>query len=226
MNQVHPTVVIEGDVKLGEGNQILPYTVLTGPLTIGDDNIIGPHTVLGSPGQDTRNPRYDSSRKPVVIGSHNIIREFTAVQKPCYEELTQLGDHVFLMQSVHIPHDAIIEDQVVVTPMVVLGGITRILRGANLGMGCSIHQYSVVGQYSIVATGAAVVKNVKPFSRYIPGKPISVNDYAIKKFGFEAVRDEIHQYVLHGQKPKSDQLLAVVEHYERLHTNSKREQYE
>jgi UDP-N-acetylglucosamine acyltransferase len=226
MNKIHPTVIIEGDVKLGEGNEILPYTVLTGPLTIGDNNIIGPQTVIGSPGEDTKNPRHDASRNPIVIGSNNIIREHVAVQKPCYEDITRLGDHVFVMHGAHIPHDAILEDHVVVTPLAVVGGISKILKGANLGMGCTIHQYSVVGQYSIVATNAASVKNVKPFSRYIPGKPISVNAYAIKKYGFEAFSEEITQYVLHGQKPKSDPVLAVTEHYEKLHRDSKREQYE
>ena len=47
-------------------------------------------------------------------------------------------------------------------------------------MACTINQYTVIGQYSIVATNAACMKNVKPFSRYIPGKPLSVNYYAIK----------------------------------------------
>lgn len=213
MNQIHPSVIITGDVKLGKNNQILPYTCLTGPLEIGDDNLIGPHVVIGSPGQDTRNPRYDSSEKPIKIGSRNIIREFTAIQKPCYEDLTCIGDDVYLMQSVHVPHDAHIEDKVVVTPMVVLAGITRILEGANLAMGSTVSQYCVVGQYSIVATGAAVLKNVKPFSRFIPGKPLSVNDYAIKKYGFEEYRDEIEAYVLHGAAPQSPRISAIVEHF-------------
>ena len=89
------------------------------------------------------------------------------------------------MQGVHIPHDAQISNKVVITPMCVLAGITKILEGANLGMGCTINQYSVIGHYSIVAMGAAVMKNVKPFSRYIPNKPITINEYAIRKFGFQ-----------------------------------------
>lgn len=225
MNQIHPTAIISGDVKLGENNQILPYTCLTGPLEIGDNNIIGPHVVIGSPGQDTRNPRYDSSDRPIKIGSRNIIREFTAIQKPCYEEITVVGDDVYLMQSVHIPHDALIEDKVVITPMVSLAGITRILEGANLAMGATVSQYCVVGQYAIVATGAAVLKNVKPFSRYIPGKPISINTYAIQKFGFAAEADEISAYVLEDKRPSSERLLRLVEHFEKYSIASDRGAY-
>ena len=82
-NEIHSTVVIEGDVRLGKNNKILPYSVLIGPLVIGDNNIIGPHAVIGSPGQDTRNPRYDTSNCKIEIGNDNIIREFTA----CFKNL-------------------------------------------------------------------------------------------------------------------------------------------
>ena len=225
MNTIHPTAIIEGDVQLGDGNEIGPYCVLRGPLSIGDRNQIGPHVAIGTPGQDTRNPRYESSNCRIEIGNNNIIREFTAIQKPCYRDITRLGNNVFLMQSVHIPHDAILEDDVVVTPMVVLAGISRILQGANLGMGCTINQYTVIGQYSIVATGAAAMKNVKPFSRYIPQQPLSLNSYAVKKYGFEEHAEEIEAYVLRSERPKSSRVQAIVDHFERLHVESKREMY-
>jgi UDP-N-acetylglucosamine acyltransferase len=222
---IDPTAKIIGEVRMGRNNQILPYTILIGPLTIGDNNIIGPHVVIGSPGQDTRNPRYDSTEKPIAIGSGNIIREFTAIQKPCYEEITRLGSNIYLMQSVHIPHDAVLEDNVVITPMVVLAGIVTIMEGANLAMGCSVHQRTIVGPYSIAAQGAALVKNVKPFSRHIPGKQISVNQYAIDKYGFTEFTDEITAYVLHNQIPKSETPGILITKYERLHFDSGRPQY-
>lgn len=134
MNKIHSTALLSPDVQLGDGNEILPYTVLQGPLTLGNDNIIGPHVVIGTPRGDTREPRYDSSGSPICIGDSNIIREFCAVQKSVYGEETTMGSHVFLMQSVHVPHDALIEDQVVVTPLVSIGGSAKILQGANLGI--------------------------------------------------------------------------------------------
>lgn len=224
-NNVHSTVIIQGDVQLGINNIILPNTILIGPLKIGDNNIIGPNVVIGSPGQDTRNPRYDSSNCKIEIGSNNIIREFTAIQKPCYEDITLLKNDIFLMQSVHIPHDAYIEDKVVITPMVVLAGLAKILEGANLAIGVTVNQHCVIGQYSIVAQGAAALKNVKPFSRYIPGKANSVNKYAITKYGFTDCESEINDYVLHDIKPKNVRLLSLLDKFTELHVNSKKEMY-
>ena len=224
-NDIHPTVIIEGDVKIGKHNVIKPYTIIIGPVEIGDNNIIGPHVVIGSPGQDTRNPRYDSTDKFISIGNNNIIREFSAIQKPCYEDLTSLGNDIYVMQSVHIPHDAQVMDKVVITPMVVLAGLTRILEGANLAMGCSVNQYSVVGQYSIVAAGSAVMKNVKPFAKFIPGKPLGVNDYAIKKYGFEDAKDEIRGYVLEQKAPVDERIVSIVDEYNRFDAISGRPSY-
>lgn len=226
MNDIDATCIIGDGVELGTGNKLLPYTVIYGPTKIGDNNIIGPHAVIGTPGQDTRNPRYDSSQCKIEIGNNNIIREFTAIQKPCYEEITKIGNNVHLMQSVHIPHDAILQDDVVITPMCVLAGITKLLKGSNIGMGSTIHQHSVVGQYSLTSMGAAVTKNIKPFSIYIPNKKLRVNYYAIKKFGFENFRSEIEDYVLEDKQPSSLEIIEIVEEYHTLHINSKRGQYE
>lgn len=225
LNDIHPTVIVEGDVKIGKKNKILPYSILIGPLEIGDNNIIGPNVIIGSPGQDTKNPRHDCSDKKIFIGNNNIIREFSAIQKPCYRDLTELKNDIYIMQGVHVPHDAIIEDKAVITPMVAMGGITRILMGANIGIGCSLHQFTVVGQYSMVAMGAAINKNVKPFTKYIPGKPLKLNTVAIERYSLNEHLDEIEKYVFHNVYPKNDKLLRIVDHFERFHSESKRSLY-
>lgn len=226
MNEIDKTCIIGDGVELGEGNKLLPYTIIYGPAKIGNNNIIGPHTVIGTPGQDTRNPRYDSSQAKIEIGNNNIIREFTAIQKPCYTDITKIGNNVHLMQSVHIPHDAILQDDVVITPMCVLAGITNILKGATIGLGASIHQYAVIGHYALISMGSPVTKNVKPFSIYIQNKKLKVNYYAIKKQGFNAHIKEIEAYVLDGILPKQKDLRSIIDEYTELHDKSKRAQYE
>jgi len=224
-NEIHATCIIGENVKMGVGNQILPNTIILGPTTIGDNNIIGPNVVIGSPGQDSRNPRYDSSACVIEIGNNNIIREFSAVQKPCYREITKIGNDNFLMQGIHVPHDAILHDKLTIAPMTVFGGIVNILTGANIGIGVSVHQFSVIGQYCMVAMGAVVTKNIKPFGTFIPNKKLKVNHYAIKKYGFEAFTEEIENYIFQDILPKSEEIGSIVEIYERIHTDSHRPGY-
>lgn len=224
-NEIHETCIIDSRVEMGYGNKLLPNTIIYGPTRIGNNNIIGPNVVIGTPGQDTRNPYYDSTDSYIEIGSNNIIREFTAIQKPCYRDITKLGDNIYLMQGVHIPHDAILHDNVVITPMCVLAGITTILKGANVGMSVTIHQHSVIGHYSLSAMGSAITKNIKPFSIYLPKQPIRVNQYAVEKFGFEEYTDEINKYVLENVTPISESISKIVEEFNTLHVASKRGLY-
>ena len=226
VNEIHKSVILEGDIKIGENNKLLPNTILIGPLRSGNNNLVGPNVVAGSPGADTRNPYCDSSNKLITIGDNNIIREFSAVQKPAYESLTSIGNHVYVMQAANISHDALISDNTTLSAMAALGGITRILKGATISMGANIHQRCVIGHYSIVGMGAAVLKNVKLFSRYVPGKPISVNTYTIEKYGFDDFAEEISNYVLKDVKPQTENLKKIVHQFEDMHNESGRDIYE
>tara|TARA_R110001583_G_scaffold58103_1_gene173444 strand:+ start:16822 stop:17508 length:687 start_codon:yes stop_codon:yes gene_type:complete len=214
MNKIHETVIIGENVKLGIGNTILPYTIIDGPIEIGNNNIIGPHCVIGCPPTDTKKIAPVGENPMVKIGNNNIIREFCVIEQPCYEEYTIIEDNVFIMQGVHLSHDVHIKSKAVITNTSVLAGIVKVLEGANIAMGCTINQFTTIGQYSIVATGAACMKNVKPFSRYIPGKPVSVNRYAIEKYGFKEYEDEIMNYVLDDVPVKSNTLKEVIDKFD------------
>lgn len=213
MNKIHPTAIIDDTVILGEDNVIDAYAIIRGNTIIGNGNYIGPHTAIGVPATDTKQVDYGFENPHLEIGDNNIIREFCVVEQPCYEALSKIGNHVFLMQGVHLSHDNILKDHVVITNQCVIGGIAKLLDGADLGMGCTINQYSTIGHYSIVATGAPCMKNVKPFSRYIPNKPISVNTYALKKYGLIDYVEEITAYVMDGVNPTSPKITIIVEEF-------------
>lgn len=213
-NNIHPTAIIEDGVILGNNNTILPYTIINKGVKIGDNNVIGPHTVIGVPATDSKKIVSKIPTISVEIGDNNIIREFCVIEKPCYENISIIKNNTFLMQGVHLSHDNIIEDNVVITNACIIAGIVKILEGANLGMACTINQYTIIGQYSIVATNTACMKNVRPFSRYIPNKPISVNYYAIKKYNFEEYTSEIEDYVLRNITPKSERIAKIIFDFE------------
>lgn len=224
-NDIHPTVVFEGDVRLGRGNYIGAYSVLIGPLEIGDNNLISPHVTIGGPGQDTRQRRYDCSAAQIRIGDNNIIREYCSISKPVYRALTSLGNRCFLMQGVHIAHDLEIQDDVTVAGVTAIAGMVRVLRGAHVAPACAVHQHSVIGHYSMASLNATVQKNIPPFSRYIPRVPLSVNHYAIEKFGFREYTCEIKDYVLRRMQPTSAPILEIVREFEALDLASGRQSY-
>jgi len=214
MNKIDKTAIIGEHVLMGDNNVILPYTIIYDGVQLGNNNVIGSHAVIGCPATDTKKITPHVEDVCVHIGDNNVIREFCIVERPCYEQKSVIQNDVFLMQGVHLSHDNILQDHVVVTNQCVLGGIAKILEGANLGMGCTINQYTIIGQYSMVATGAPCMKNVKPFSRHIPNKPISVNVYALKKYGFMEYLEEITAYVMDGVMPVSPKIRDMVSEFD------------
>ncbi len=215
MNKIDKTAIIGEHVQMGDNNVILPYTIIYDGVQLGNNNVIGSHAVIGCPATDTKKITPHVEDVCVHIGDNNVIREFCIVERPCYEQKSVIQNDVFLMQGVHLSHDNILQDHVVVTNQCVLGGIAKILEGANLGMGCTINQYTIIGQYSMVATGAPCMKNVKPFSRHIPNKPISVNVYALKKYGFMEYLEEITAYVMDGVMPVSPKIRDMVSEFDK-----------
>ncbi len=198
---------------LGSNNEIGPYTIISGKTIIGNNNVIGSHVILGCDPTDTKFIARDESAR-LLIGNNNIIREFSLVELPCYEESTIIGNDAFLMQGVHVSHDVHVKDKAVITNTSVIAGLVKILDGANIAMACTINQYTVIGHYSIAATNAAVMKNIKPFSKYIPNKPLSVNKYALSKFGFNHLEEEISDYVLHDIPVKNCDLKRITDEFD------------
>lgn len=213
-NIIHPTAIIGNDVVLGVNNIIGPYSIIEGKTIIGNNNTIGPYVLIGCLPTDSKFIDYEKSKSQILIGNDNIIREYCLIEQPCYEDKTIINNAAFLMQGVHVSHDVNIHNRVVITNLSVLAGIVKILEGASISMACTINQYTVIGHYSITATNSAVMKNVKPFSKYIPGKPISVNTYAIKKYNFEQYEDEIIEYVLNNIPMKSEAVRKIMDEFD------------
>lgn len=211
-NYIHPSSIIGQNVKMGRGNHIGAFTIIDGNTILGDNNLIGPNVVIGCEPTDSKHIERHGDN--IIIGNNNIIREFSLIEQPCYEDRTVIGNHVFVMQGVHVSHDVCISDYVVVTNMTVIAGIAKILVGANIAMGCTVNQYTTIGHYSIAATNSAVMKNIRPFSRYIPNKQTSVNYYAISKFGFDNFKEEIESYVLNNIPVHSEKLVKIVNEFE------------
>lgn len=189
MNRIHPTAIVEPTVILGDGNTIGPYTVILGNCVVGDNNWFGPHVVVGTPSQMRKefHPATwggDESKSSIVIGSRNVVREFTTIQLGTHNTTT-IGDDCYFMTQAHIPHDAVIEDEVTLSNSVQIGGHTIVQSGANIGLGAVVHQRIVVGSRSMVGMGSVVTKHVPPFAMFFgsPGRTRGGNAIGMQRAG-------------------------------------------
>lgn len=176
---IHPTVVMEGDIKIGANTSIGPYCVIKGPLEIGENNQISGNVMLGiDPGHKTM-----PAKGRVLIGSNNVIREFSVVQRGIGELETTIQNNCYILPYTSIAHDSLIEDDVIIASKTALAGHCHVLRGAILGLGVLVKEMTTIGSYAFAAMGSVITKDVPPFC-LVKGNPARFyrfNSHALKQ---------------------------------------------
>ena len=181
--QVGPYAVIGEKVKVGAGTTIGAHVVIEGPTEIGSGNRIFPGAAIGLEPQDLK---YAGAPSRVKIGDNNQIREFVTVNRATYAgESTIIGNGNLLMAYVHVAHNCIVEDSVVIANAVSLAGHVKIESKAVIGGVLGIHQFVHVGKMAMVGGMGKVVRDVPPFM-LVEGNPClvrSLNLVGLKRAG-------------------------------------------
>ncbi len=181
-NLIHDTAIVDWEhVLIGEGNKIYPHC-----------NI----------GIDSSHAREGSSGK-VIIGNNNIFRENVNIQRPIEtskNKETVIGDDNYFMSNVIIGHDCILENNIVLGNNTTVCGHSYIMKYATTGIGVSIHQFQVIGSYSMIGLNSAIDRahKVKPgFTFYgVPAKCISKNTVGLErnKISEDTLESELKRY--------------------------------
>jgi UDP-N-acetylglucosamine acyltransferase len=177
---IDESVHVEGDVIFGGNCEIGPNACLIGPLTIGNNTTIYAGAVIGSA------PQHRSKQKKfgVQIGDGCVIREFVTIHAGIERE-TVVGDYAYLMAGSHVAHDCLLEENVTLANSALLAGHCHVMRNANIGLNVSVHQYSVIGSYTMLGMGTVVHSRskVEPGVVYIgnPSKPLRMNHLSMNR---------------------------------------------
>ena len=185
-NFIHHSAVIEGDIELGEYNYIGPFCYLTGNLTIGDNNRFISHCSVGTRPEHTEH--WDKDGR-TIIGDDGTFREHISIHAATADGLTRIGNCVIMLNKAYVAHDCIIEDGVILSCGVKIGGNVHVMKDSNLGMGAAIHQYQVIGSWSMIGMGCIVPKKaiIPPGQTWVgnPVKRLKTNMYALDKFNVD-----------------------------------------
>ena len=175
-------VTIEEDVIIGDGTWVGPHVSILSGSRIGKNCQIFPGSVIGAIAQ------YKNKALPqtyVEIGDHTIVREYVTLNRGTLGH-TIIGSHVLLMAYVHVAHDCVIEDHVVVSNATQLSGHVKLQHNAVIGGMTAIHQFICIGAYSMVASKSIVRKNVPPFIKVArePLRYCGINIVALQRNSF------------------------------------------
>ena len=154
--------------KIGKNCILRAYGVIYSNVTLGDNVKTGHHYLI---------------REFTTIGDETLVGSGVIIDDHC-----TIGKRVSIQSGVYIPTNTIIKDDVFLGPRVALtndkymgrGGKKLVgvfvEEGARLGSNCTILPGIKIGRDSLVAAGAVVTKDVKPYTVVagVPAKKIGM----------------------------------------------------
>lgn len=177
---IHPTAIVHATAEIAESAEIGPYCVIEDRVMIGPNTRVGPHVVIrrntsvgedceifqfASIGERPQDLKYGGEDTRVIIGDHNVIREYVTVHRASVhgDGKTELGNHNFLMAYAHVAHDCKIGNHVIMANGATLGGHITIEDHAILGGLSAAHQFVRIGTHCIISGLTGIPQDVPPY---------------------------------------------------------------
>jgi UDP-N-acetylglucosamine acyltransferase len=164
--------VIGPDVTIGRGTRLIAHVCLLGHTTLGQNNVVHPFVVIGGEPQDFS---YKGESTRVEIGDHNVIREAVTIHRASAKDLgvTRIGSNNYLMANVHVGHDCVLADRILVANNTMFAGHIHVESFATFSGGVGLHQYVTVGTHSYVGGLSRIYHDVPPYM-LVEGNPSKV----------------------------------------------------
>ncbi len=186
--EIGPYAIVGENVKIGSETIIGPHAVLEGWVTLGRNCRIGAGAVIGSEPQDLK---FRGDPSSVVIGDNTTIREYATINRATFEgESTIVGSNCLVMAYCHIAHNCVLEDRVIMASFAGLAGHIRIEQNAIIGGLVGVHQFVQIGRSAIIGGGAAVRKDILPYTSASgnPCKSKGLNIVGLKRANYSPER--------------------------------------
>ncbi len=209
MNNIHPTAIINDGVKIGNDVRIGAYCVIgehveladnvelhshvciAGRTKIGANTSIFPFASLGYAPQDLK---YHGEAAELIVGERNVIREHVTMNIGTQGGgmATRVGDDCLFMVAVHVAHDCIIGNRVIMANNATLAGHVHVGDGAIIGGLAAVHQFVRIGEGAMIGGMSGVEADVIPYGA-VTGERANLaglNLVGLKRKGLE--REAIH----------------------------------
>lgn len=225
--EISPEAKIGNNVSVGAFSVIEPGTTLMDNVTVNNCAIIHKGTTLHKGvrvfhsaviGSEPHDLKFTGEETTVDIGENTIVREFATISRgTAARKKTVVGKNCYLMAYVHIPHDSIIGDNVILSNAVNMGGHVIIDDWAIVGGLVGIHQFVHIGAHSFIGFSSRVTQDVPPYI-LAAGEQLNykgLNIVGLKRRGF--TEQQIHHikqtytYIYGTKYNISDAIKAVKE---------------
>ncbi|MBZ0203893.1 MAG: acyl-ACP--UDP-N-acetylglucosamine O-acyltransferase [Ignavibacteria bacterium] len=158
---IGPFSVIESSVNIGSNTEIHSSVVIHSGTTLASGVRIFHSAVLGAEPQDLK---FSGEVTTLEIGEKTVVREFATISRGTIARgKTIIGRNCYIMNYVHIPHDSVIGNNVILSNAINMGGHVTVDDWAIIGGMVGIHQFVHIGAHSFIAFGSRVTQDVPPY---------------------------------------------------------------
>ena len=182
---IGPFCNIEKDVIINENTHIHSHVSILKGTTIGKNNVIHQGSAIGGAPQDLK---FYGEKTELIIGDSNVIREYCTLNRGTeHSKQTIIGNNCLLMAYVHVAHDCIVNDKVILANGVQLGGHSEIGYHATVGGVTPVHQFCKVGMHAFIGGGRVVLQDVPPYI-LATGEPLQysgINSIGLRRRNFD-----------------------------------------
>ena len=207
MARIHPTAIVDPAAELDDTVEVGPWSVIGAGVRIGAATCIGPHVVVegrttigrgnrifqfASIGADPQDKKYGGEATALEIGDGNTIREFVTINRGTVQDrtVTRVGNDVWIMAYVHIAHDCMVGDHVIIANSTNLAGHVEIGDWAILGGATQIHQFCKIGAHAMTGAGTVLLHDLPPYVMASGNTAAAhgINSEGLRRRGFDAGR--------------------------------------
>ncbi|MBD1389342.1 acyl-ACP--UDP-N-acetylglucosamine O-acyltransferase [Neiella sp. HB171785] len=181
---IGPWSYIDADVEIGDDTEVASHVVIKGRTKIGKGNRIFQFVSIGEENQDKK---YAGEPTETIIGDNNIFRECVTVHRGTTQDQgkTVVGSNNLFMAYVHIAHDCVLGDNIILANYVGLAGHVHVEDWAIAGAMSGYHQFCRVGAHSFTAAGSIVLKDIPPYVMARHNEAFGMNYEGLKRRGFD-----------------------------------------
>ncbi len=187
---VSPFAYIDADVEIGDNCVIMPFASIMAGTRMGSGNKVYNGAILGAEPQDFK---FKGDKTILRIGNDNTFREKVIINRATFPGgETTVGNGNFLMEGVHILHDAKIGNNCTLGNGTRVAGECVVFDKVILSSSVILHQKCRVGTMAMVEGGCRSNRDIPPFI-VAANNPVSffgINTVILRKEGFSEERIE------------------------------------